>query len=94
MPTVNHLNHVYANNRAEVSHQLTRQPERAMRGFKAPAQAQRFLTLLGLTQHFFRLGRPLLQPIHYRFLTFDQDISKLPRPSRERVGVRVKAHLI
>ena len=45
MPTVNHINQIYANNRAEVSHQPTRQRERAMRGFKTPAQAQRFLTL-------------------------------------------------
>ncbi len=47
MPTVEHLNHVYANNRAEVSHQPTRQQERAMRGFKSPTQTQRFLTLRG-----------------------------------------------
>ena len=43
MPTVHHLNHVYANNRAEVSHQRTRQRERAMRRFKSLTQAQRFL---------------------------------------------------
>lgn len=29
----NHLNHIHANNRAEVSHQQTRQQEWAMRGF-------------------------------------------------------------
>ncbi len=33
MPTVNHINQVYANNRAEVSHQPTRQREYHMRGF-------------------------------------------------------------
>jgi putative transposase len=33
MPTVTHLNHAYANNRAEVSHEPTRQRKRHMRGF-------------------------------------------------------------
>ena len=33
MPTVEHINHVYANNRAEVAHQPTRQREYHMRGF-------------------------------------------------------------
>jgi hypothetical protein len=60
MPTVEHINHVYANNRAEVSHQPTRQQEYSMRGFTAASQAQRFLTLHGLTQNLFRLGRHLM----------------------------------
>ena len=68
MPTVHHINQVYANNRAEVSHQPTRQQERAMRGFKSPAQTQPFLTLHGLTQNLFRLGRHLLQAVNYRLL--------------------------
>ena len=61
MPTLHHLNHVYANNRAEVFHQPTRQPEPPMGGFKPPAPAQRFLTLHGLTHNFFPLGRHLVQ---------------------------------
>ena len=68
MPTVPHLNHVYANNRAEVSHQPTRQRERAMRGFSSSTQAQRFLTLHGLTQNLFRLGLYLMQAVNYRLL--------------------------
>ena len=68
MPTVNHLNHSYANNRVEVSHQPTRQQERAMRGFRSSEQAQRFLTLHGLTQNLFRLGRHLMRAVHYRLL--------------------------
>ncbi len=68
MPTVRHINHVYANNRAEVSHQPTRQREYHMRGFASSIQAQRFLTLHGLTQNFFRLGRHLLQAVNYRLL--------------------------
>jgi putative transposase len=66
MPTVNHINDVYANNRAEVSHEPTR--ERAMRGFRSSEQAQRFLTLHGLTQNLFPLGRHLMQAINYRLL--------------------------
>ena len=67
-PTVNHINQVYANNRAEVSHEPTRQQERAMRRFNSPTQAQRFLTLHGLTQNLFRVGRHLLQAVNYRIL--------------------------
>ncbi len=68
MPTGEHLNHVYANNRAEVSHQPTGQREYHMRGFASSTQAQRFLTLHGLTQNLFRLGRHLMQAVNYRIL--------------------------
>ncbi len=68
MPTVSHINHVYANNRAEVSHQPTRQQEYQMRGLSSSTQAQRFLTLHGLTQNLFRLGRHLMQAVNYRIL--------------------------
>ena len=68
MPSVHHINQVYANNRAEVSHQPTRQQEYHMRGFASSSQAQRFLTLHGLTQNLFCLGRHLMQAVHYRLL--------------------------
>jgi putative transposase len=68
MPTVPHINDAYANNRAEVSHEPTRQRERAMRRFRSSDQAQRFLTLHGLTQNLFRLGRHLMQAVNYRLL--------------------------
>jgi len=68
MPTVENINAVYANNRAEVSHEPTRQRERHMRRFSSSTQAQRFLTLHGLTQNLFRLGRHLMQAVHYRLL--------------------------
>jgi transposase-like protein len=48
MPSVIHDTERYANNRAEVSHEPTRQRERQMRGFKPAAQAQRFLSLHGV----------------------------------------------
>ena len=68
MPTVRHINQVYANNRAEVSHEPTRQRGRHMRGFSSSTQAQKFLTLHGLTQNLFRLGRHLMQAVNYRLL--------------------------
>lgn len=42
MPSVVHSTRQYENNRAEVSHQPTRQRERQMRRFKSAAQLQRF----------------------------------------------------
>jgi putative transposase len=68
MPTVNHINQVYAKNRAEVSHESTRQRERAMRGFRSSDQVEQFLTLHGLTQNLFRFGRHLMQAVNYRLL--------------------------
>ena len=68
MPSVHHINQVYANNRAEVSHQSTRHQEYHMRGFASSSQAQRFLTLHGLTQNLFRLGRHVMQAVNYRLL--------------------------
>src|SRR3982074_496756 len=43
LPTPEHRRHKGLNNRAENSHQPTRQRERAMRRFKSAEQAQRFL---------------------------------------------------
>jgi putative transposase len=43
LPGVAHRQHRYLNNRAENSHQPTRQRERHMQGFKSPGHAQRFL---------------------------------------------------
>jgi putative transposase len=57
MPSVAHDTTQYANNRAEVSHEPIRQRERGMRRFKSMAQAQRFLSVHGITQNLFRVGR-------------------------------------
>ncbi|QCX82861.1 Integrase core domain protein (plasmid) [Streptomyces sp. YIM 121038] len=43
MPSVEHRSSKYLNNRAEDSHQPTRQRERAMKGFRSVGAAQRFL---------------------------------------------------
>ncbi len=45
MPSVVHSTRQYENNRAEVSHQPTRQRERQMRRFKSVWHAQRFLSV-------------------------------------------------
>ncbi len=58
----------YENNRAEVSHQPTRQRERQMRRFTSAAHAQRFLSVHGLVLNLFRVGRHLLRAAHYRLL--------------------------
>ena len=66
MPSVVHSTRQYENNRAEVSHQPTRQRERQMRGFNSVAHAQRFLSVHGVVLNLFRLGRHLQRAVHYR----------------------------
>ena len=68
MPFVVHVTDQYANNRAEVSHQPTRQRERQMRRFKSAAQVQRFASVHGLVQNLFRVGRHLLRSADHRLL--------------------------
>ncbi len=68
MPSVLHCTDQYANNRAEVSHQPTRQRERQMRRFKSAAQLQRFASVHGIVQNLFRVGRHLLRSAHHRLL--------------------------
>jgi putative transposase len=65
---VAHNTERYANNRAEVSHQPTRQRERQMRRFKSAGQAQLFLSLHGVVQNLFRVGRHLLRSTNHRLL--------------------------
>ena len=68
MLSVVHRTHQYANNRAEVSHQPTRQRERQMRRFKSTAHLQRFASVHGVVQNLFRVGRHLLRATHHRVL--------------------------
>jgi putative transposase len=68
MPSVRHDTSRYANNRAEVSHQPTRQRERQMRRFKSPEQAQQFLSVHGIIQNLFRVGRHLASAANHRML--------------------------
>jgi putative transposase len=68
LPFVLHDTAPYANNRAEVTHQPTRQLERQMRGFRSPGHAQRFLRVHGAIQNLFRVGRHQLRSVHHRLL--------------------------
>ena len=68
IPSVNHDTSRYANNRAGISHELTRQRERQMRKFKSPAQTQRFLSVHGVVLNLFRVGRHKLKSAHHRML--------------------------
>jgi putative transposase len=53
LPGVEHRQNRYLNNRAENSHQPTRQREQRMQQFKSPGHAQRFLSAYGpIAQHF------------------------------------------
>jgi putative transposase len=53
MPCVEHRSHRGPNNRAENSHQPTRQRERAMKGIRSVGAAQRFLSAFsGISPHF------------------------------------------
>jgi len=66
MPSVIHSTRQYENNRAELSHEPTRQRERQMRRFKSAGQAQRFLAVHGVVGNLFRLGRHLIRAENYR----------------------------
>ncbi|RPE46801.1 putative transposase [Streptomyces sp. Ag109_O5-1] len=66
MSSVEHRSHKGLNNRAENSHQPTRQRERAMKGFHSIGGAQRFLSAFsGISPHF-RPRRHLMPAHDYR----------------------------
>ncbi|WP_033328729.1 IS6 family transposase [Streptomyces yerevanensis] len=78
MPLVEHRQSRYLNNRAENSHQPTRQRERAMKGFRSTGGAQRFLSAFsGISPHFRPRRHLMTAPDHraemtVRFATWDQ----------------------
>jgi transposase-like protein len=77
------VQHPSLNNRAENSHQPTRQCEQRMQVFKSPGHAQRFLSAYGPIAQHFRLRRHLSYAPEYREemgKRFDtrQDITPLP----------------
>jgi len=72
VPSVTHRRSKYLNNRAENSHQPTRQRERAMKRFKSARHAQRFLSAFsGISPHF-RPRRHLLSAAEYRQVMADR----------------------
>ena len=66
MPSVEHSRHKGLNNRAENSHQPTRQRERQMKRFKSPGQAQRFLSAHDGISNLFHLRRHQVPAAQYR----------------------------
>ena len=84
MPGVEHRQHKGLNNRAENSHQPTRQRERIMKRYKSPRQVQRFLSTTIDRQHFL----PLPQPRYRRQVSFrpPPSIRHLGRSHRRRHG--------
>lgn len=68
IPEAIHVTDQYANNRAEQSHEATRERERGMRRFKSTRQAQRFLGAHAAVSNLFNLGRHLVGAQHYRDL--------------------------
>jgi len=72
MASVQHRRSKYLNNRAENSHQPTRQRERAMKRFTSMRHAQRFLSAFsGISPHF-RPRRHLLSAPDYRQVMADR----------------------
>jgi putative transposase len=68
MSSVAHHRGQRLNNRAENSHQPTRERERAMRRFKSMRHAQRFLSVHAQVSNHFRPGRHLMRACNYRTL--------------------------
>jgi len=66
MPGVEHRSHKGLNNRAENSHQPTRQRERAMKRFKPPRQLQRFLSIHDPIANLFQLPRHKMTSTGFR----------------------------
>ena len=66
MPFVVHHRGHSLNNRAENSHQPTRERERRMRRFKSMRHARRFLSVHGTVANHFRVGRHGLSAGNYR----------------------------
>jgi putative transposase len=66
LPSVEHRQHRYLNNRAENSHQPPRQRERRRQRFKSAGHAQHFLSAYGPIASHFRPRRPLFPARAYR----------------------------
>ena len=66
LPNIEHRQHKGLNNRAENSHQPTRERERRMQGFKSPGHAQRFLSAYSFISSHFRPRRHLFTATDYR----------------------------
>ncbi|GAA2433775.1 IS6 family transposase [Streptomyces glaucus] len=88
MPSVEHRSHKGLNNRAENSHQPTRQRERAMKGFHSVGGAQRFLSAFsGISPHFRPRRHQMSAPgyraeMAIRFAIWDQITGAAGQPAK------------
>ena len=71
MPDTMHDTRQYANNRAEVSHEPTRERERQIRRFKSIGHAQRFLAVHGTIRNLFVIPRHLMRAKNFRVFRVD-----------------------
>jgi len=77
-PSAEHRSHKGLNNRAENSHQSTRQRERVMKYFRSPGSAQKFLAVFSQISPHFRPRRHLMAAseyragMHHRFATWNE----------------------
>jgi putative transposase len=83
---VEHRQHRYLNNRAENSHQPTRQRERRMQRFKSAGHAQRFLAAYSPIMSHFR-------PRRHRFSAhaYHQEMRQRFQTWREIIGLAMAA---
>ena len=83
MASVEHRQSRYLNNRAENSHQPTRQRERAMKRFRTPGPAHRFLAVFSVISPHFRPRRHRLTADDYRTEMADRlaTCNDITRPS-------------
>ncbi|MEU7473027.1 IS6 family transposase [Streptomyces sp. NPDC044984] len=87
MPSVEHRSHKGLNNRAENSHQPTRQREGVMKGFRSGGGAQRFPSVFSGVSPHFRPRRHLMPAPHYRaemtvrFTVWEQITGVTDRPA-------------
>jgi putative transposase len=86
LPSVEHRQRRYLNNRAENSHQSTRQHERRMGRFKSSGHAQGFLAAYGPIAQHFRPRRHCLPARVYR-----QEMTQRFQAWREVTGTAVVA---
>ena len=84
LPGVEHRQSKHLNNRAENSHQPTRQRERAMNGFTSPGHAQRFCSVFSSISPHCRPHRHRLSAQAYR--RDDQPVHRLETDHRNRPG--------
>ena len=86
LPNAVHRQDKGLHNRAENSHQSTRERERRMRGFKSARHAQRFPSIFGIIADMFGVGRHLLSAVSYR-----EALGRRFIEWRELTGVSAKA---